>query len=593
MTIDTEKTEGATVTYRGPAHAHACLFRDVAKIVSSELEIDALVQVTLELLVKTFNAGAGALHLFHPETGKVHLYVSDQDGNRAPREISYRPGEGFLGWVAEKREPLLVNDTTHDLRSAPVLESEFVSPVRSLVVVPLVWRDNLYGVLELINKVEGDFTSEDRDTLGALADQIGIAFRNASLYEKLKKESLQRERLFEIGKYLSSSLELDEVLEKILDALHQVVPYSVAGIFLVDRKSQTVNTFHTRGYDPALAADLRLKIGQGLVGYVAKTGEPVIVPDVAVDPRYINAHSETQSEMVAPIVAGGKVIGVFNLEANRKAAFSPADLELLNAFAGQAALTIERARLYREILGKKRLEDELKIARQIQVSFLPTKNPTVRGFDIAGLNISSQQVGGDYYDFIPIVEGQMGIAIADSIGKGIPAALVMASFRASLLAEIRNNYAIRTILGKVNRLLWESLEQGNFVTAVYGVLDTQNRILTYSNAGHNQPILRRASGKIDYLAEGGMALAISPDAAYAERRFTLRAGDILVFYTDGVTEAKNERNEEFGQGRLEALLHQPPNLSAEALAHKIVDEVKMFAAPTHQMDDLTLVVVRA
>ncbi len=185
------------------------------------------------------------------------------------------------------------------------------------------------------------------------------------------------------------------------------------------------------------------------------------------------------------------------------------------------------------------------------------------------------------------------MAIGDVSGKGIPASLIMAAFRASLKAEIRNNFAIRAILLKVNNLLYESIERANYVTAIYSVLDIKNRVLTFSNAGHNPPILRRASGQVEYLKEGGLALGTFPNSTYEERPVSLAAGDILLFYTDGVTEAKNEADEEFGVERLLAGLEASRERSAREIVEFIVRETKKFASPDKESDDLTLIVIKA
>jgi sigma-B regulation protein RsbU (phosphoserine phosphatase) len=318
----------------------------------------------------------------------------------------------------------------------------------------------------------------------------------------------------------------------------------------------------------------------------------VIVPDVEKDPRYIEARHETKSEIVAPIITDQRTIGVFNLESDRVNTYDSEDMNLLTAFASHCAVAIERTRLHQEILIKKKLEEELLIARKIQQSFLPPKDPELDGLDISGINIPSEQVGGDYYDFIPIIEDQIGIVIGDVSGKGIPAALIMASFRASLKAEIRNNYAIGTIFFKVNNLLYESIERENYVTAVYGVLDIKNKVFTFSNAGHNPPILRREEGTIEYLTEGGVALGILQNHDYKEMVLGLNPGDFILFYTDGVTEAKNEFGEEFGTKRLEKILLENYALKARQIQDKIYQEIKEFTQDKAGQDDFTMIVIK-
>ncbi|MCX6831678.1 MAG: SpoIIE family protein phosphatase, partial [candidate division Zixibacteria bacterium] len=311
------------------------------------------------------------------------------------------------------------------------------------------------------------------------------------------------------------------------------------------------------------------------------------------DPRYVKTRETTASELVVPLFSGRQVIGAFNLESDQPDAYSPLDLEMVRAFANQAALSITRARLYKEMVAKNRIEDQLQVARDIQKSFLPRIPPSYPGFDFDAINISSEQVGGDYFDFIPIVDHQLGITIADVSGKGLPASLIMASYRASLIAEIRNNYAIRTIMRKVNNLIFESVERGNFVTAVYGVLDTRNRVFTFSNAGHNPPFILRKSGEVESLTDGGLILGIVPERQYQERPVQFGSGDIMVMYTDGVTDTENEKGEQFDIERLVELVRKNRRLPAKGIRAKIFDEIARFRDINYQPDDLTLVVVKS
>jgi sigma-B regulation protein RsbU (phosphoserine phosphatase) len=295
---------------------------------------------------------------------------------------------------------------------------------------------------------------------------------------------------------------------------------------------------------------------------------------------------------VIPIAAAGRLIGAFNLEFDVVDGFSADDVRLATAFAGSAGLAIERARLYQESLEKRRLDGELEIARSIQQSFLPKGNPIIPGYDIAGMNVPSEEVGGDYYDFIPIVDHQLGIAIGDVSGKGIPAALIMAAFRASLVAEIRNNYAIRTIFAKVNSLLEETSERGSFVTAMYGVLDSKNGIFTFANAGHNPGLLLRNDGSVEQLIEGGAPFGILPRVQYEERPISVRPGEVMLWYTDGVTDATDEQGELFGAERLEDMLRKNRRKPATEILHDIHREITGFADDGSTMDDVTMIVVK-
>src|SRR4030066_390076 len=558
------------------------------QVLNSTLNIDELIDIILDLTCKAVNSELSLVLLKDRKTDQLHLVSCEKDR----KSLSWSLQEGILSWVVENQKPMLLNQPEQDVHFSENLQQLIGVKINNLLSVPLIRRGKLLGVLEAVNKKDAQiFTEKDLDNLTLLANQIAVALDNSILYERAKKESLRKEVLLEVGKSLSSTLELEEVLKRIIQSVKLVVTCDAVGIFLVAKKTQEVEQFEIEGYDPTLEADLNLKIGQGLIGWVAKTGEPVIVPDVRKDERYINARLATRSEMVVPIKTDGKVLGGFNLESNQLNAYAQEDLELLTAFASQAAVAIERARLHKETLEKRKLEEDLKIAREIQKTFLPKEDPSIAGFDISGINISSERVGGDYYDFIPIVENQLGVAIADSSGKGIPASLIMAAFRARLKAENKKKYNIPTIFNKNNYLLFESLERENYVTAVYGVLDTKSKILTFSNGGHNPPILYRPNGTIEYPTEGGIALGMFPNSTYEERSIPLNKGEVIVFYTDGTTEAMNEKREEFGVKRLEEIIRNHRSLPARDLQTKIIDRINELSGGKRS-DDLTMMVIK-
>jgi sigma-B regulation protein RsbU (phosphoserine phosphatase) len=570
------------------------LFAETSKLLNSTLEIDELLGVILNLSSQTMEAQASSLLLIDKKTGKLDLHISPREKGVEKRRLEIKQGEGIAGWVAEQGQPVISNQVKDDPRYSAQLEEQIGFPIDSLICLPLRRRGRLIGVVTALNKLnDKKFRREDLEVFSTLADQIAIALDNSYLFKKMKKKSLETETLLEVEKSLSSTLNLSELLEIILDSLQKVVRYDAAAIFLIDEKKQEIEHIKARGFDPALEPDLQLKIGEGLAGWAAKTQKSFIVADVKKDQRYVEARVETRSGMVVPITSQNRIIGVFSLESDRREAYQEDDLKLLEAFASLAAISLERARQHEQILETRRLEGELLVAKRIQQSFLPRRKPQLAGFDISGINIPSEEVGGDYYDFIPIIDNQLGIAIGDVAGKGIPAAFIMASFRAGLIAEIRNNYAIRSIMFKVNNLLFESTDPEIYVTAVYGVLDTKNRIFTFANAGHNAPILRRASGEMHYLTEGGIALGMFENSVYEERPLGISTGEIMVFYTDGVTEAKNNKEEEFGTKRLKQVIADSHQLSAVQIQENICKSVEEFTGHSHAEDDLTIIVVKS
>ncbi len=567
------------------------LFLHAARELNATIEYEDLVRLVMELTMEAVDAEAAMIHRIDANVDKVRARFL----NRGSRDVVYfklPKGKGLIGWVAENREPVIVNDVNKDERFYTPIHDIIDKQFRSVIIVPLIGRGRVIGVVEAINKCSGEFTDRDLDTLFGLANQFAVAIDNASLLREAKNEAMKRRLLFQVGTKLSSTLNIDEVLKLILDSLHKVVKFDAGGVYLINEREGDISSVYAEGYDKENEKFVHMKFGQGLVGWSAKTGEALIIPNVASDNRYVDARPTTRSELVAPMKIDGRVIGVMNLESDNSDSFDADSLDLLTAFASQAAISVERALLHKKMLESKRLEEQLAIARQIQLTFLPKGDPSLPGYDISGVNIPSEEVGGDYFDFIKIIEHQTGISIADVSGKGIPAALIMASYRASLIAEIRNNYAIRTICGKVNRLLHESVEQGNYVTAFYGVLDSKNDIFTFSNCGHNRPVLYRENGSVEYLLEGGPALGVIKDSVYEERPIFLRPGDVIVFYTDGVTEVVNNEGKEFGLEGLVALIKKYRKLPAREIHRKIYNEITAFASPRHNFDDLTMIVIK-
>ncbi len=570
-------------SWREGASPRQCRFRNLTDFFTGTLELDELIQAAAAFVHGLVRAERVRLWLLRRGGQRLVAREFDPSAPDGVSELILLADAGTVGRAATERRTLVLG---------PGTGADPDDAFRSALLVPLLRRGACLGVIECLDKAGADgFSDDDRNALESVSEDLAVAIENAQLYYDTRRKSLERAVLLEVGRALALPLDLTQTLEAIMDQLRRIVHYDAAAIYLLDRETKEVVSEASRGYPPKFTDD-SLRIGEGIVGWVAKTGESVSVADARADTRYVAARPQTRSEIACPIVSRGRIIGVFNLENDDLDAYHEGHLEFLKTFASQAAAAIERARLVDQAMQARNLERELEIARGIQASFLPTTPPTMAGLDLAGLNIPYRDVGGDYYDWIRIVDNQIGLAIGDVSGKGVAAALLMAAFRASLLAEIRNHYAIRRILQKVNRLLFESTEPGKFVTAFYGVLDAKNRVFTFSNAGHNPPLLLHADGRAEWLSEGGLPLGVLEDSSYEERPTPLATGDVLVLYTDGVTEAANEHEEEFGVERLEALVRAKAHRPAAEIVESIRTQVDAFTGERHLNDDLTLLVAR-
>ncbi|MFH1687397.1 MAG: SpoIIE family protein phosphatase [bacterium] len=574
-----------------PNHTRAeKLLLEAARTFNTTLEYEELVERVLRLVSAAAGSEAALIFRVDHERPDMKIRYMDCTGDCKVRMFYRELGQSVIDWVAKYREPVIVNSALDDPRVDTEIGRLAGAEIRSLISVPLIGKGHMIGVIEAINKIDGEFSESDLDVVIGLANQIAVAVDNAALYRAVRREVLEKRLLYEIGMKLSGSLSMDQVMREIVDSLRKALDFDAAGIYLINEESEEIEPVYSVGFEAN--SDCHWSCGAGLVGAVFSSGQPLIVPDVRTDSRYVTAREGTISEIVVPIMLGDRPIGVINLEADRHDAFDNRAHSLMSAFASQAAMTIERARLHEQLIASQKIEEQLNIAREIQESFLPPQSPVIVGYDIAGRNIPSFQVGGDYYDFIHIIESQTGIAIADVSGKGIPASLLMAAFRASLIAEIRNNYSIRTICRKANNLMYESVRPGNFVSGVYGVLDSKNHVFTFANCGHNLPILLRNDGRVEYLREGGPLLGVTPDAEYEERPVYLSPGEVVLLYTDGVTEVFDADGEEFGMDRLIEILWNNKDASAIEIQDVIYSTVRRFASPRHVFDDLTMVVIK-
>lgn len=405
--------------------------------------------------------------------------------------------------------------------------------------------------------------------------------------------------LMDITIKISRSTDLDEVLNLVMDTLGSLLPYDAAGIYLIepDETREHGYVFKSkviRGYEISFELiEPRLKLGEGFIGTVAQSGHPIISPDVTKDPRYFAARKRTRSEMVAPIISNDKVIGAFDLESDRIDAYSEDDLAMLQLLASQVAIIIEKDRLQEQAIEKKRIEAQLEIARQVQLELLPDGDPQFENFDISAYIFPTEEVSGDYYDWVSIFEDQIGIVVADAVGKGIPAALLMSFLRASLRAGMQVGYAPHIAMSEVNNLLWDSTDEHQFITAIYGILDSTNRTFVFSNAGHNPPMLIKPDGDFKYVEYGNLPLGMFRDIRYHQHFIRFERDQVMVVYTDGITEAANESGEEFGRERFAKSVLQCIGLPAKEMIDHIRKDVADFTERKFLDDDGTLFIVKA
>ena len=408
--------------------------------------------------------------------------------------------------------------------------------------------------------------------------------------------------LLEIFHSTRGTLELRETLDRLLDGLQSLVPYDAGGIFVLrEEVSQPRPGFlgdqiagvSWRGFTPRSPfTDPMLREGKGIVGHVIRSGEAVCAPDVRRDPRYIMGRASTRSEVAVPVRLDGRTIGALNLESDHLEAFHAHDVEVLSFFAEATAIAVEKAMLHERLVEAGRVERQLQLAQQVQARLLPNRPPRVRGYELAGVCLPSARVGGDYFDYVPLSDGRLGLVVADVSGHDLPAALIMSAFRTLVRTGLRSERPLGEVARTLDRELLDSTAGAAFVTAVLAVLEPARGCLRYVNCGHHPPFIDRAETEPLWLDRGGPLLGLLDGACFEVGEIHLDPDDRLVIFTDGIVEARNPAGEWFGTDRLVGMVRSNRGLAAGRLVEHMVLEARGFVGVGDFDDDVTALVVR-
>ena len=438
--------------------------------------------------------------------------------------------------------------------------------------------------------------SSDRTTSGLLEAIEGA--RTEPDFKVAKGEQNQSDLLAlisKVGVTLLASATLDQTLNQVASLVFEAVPSDRCLIMMRDE-----------GGDELKVAVARLRDREGEVGEIRVSrhvleevvgqGKSVLTSDAQHDPRFASSTMTIQgirSVLAVPLGVGEKVFGIIYADSPiAEGRFSEDHLKVLTTLASVAAIRVENARLIEEQMGRERLEQELQLASEIQQRFQPTAPPIVDGYELQGISFSCYEIGGDYYDFIERADGRLVVALGDVSGKGTAAALLMSSLHAAVHAQAASPSSLVETITNVNRYLAENIPSNRFVTLFYAELDPKAGSLAFVNAGHNPPIIVHESGTVEQLSSGGLPLGIIPDTEYKEGRTQLHPGDVLVIYSDGVSEAINPEGEEFGPERLCRVVTENLTATAAGMRDRIESALTKFVRGTPANDDITLVIVK-
>ncbi|NOY78075.1 MAG: SpoIIE family protein phosphatase [Calditrichaeota bacterium] len=493
-----------------------------------------------------------------------------------------------------KGNPIFITD--HKAAGDPLYR--FLETNDLQILIPMISNGKEIGLVAFGKKfIQSEYNPDEINFLESLVSSAAIAVDKGLLFEELKSTNRKLDKkiqelntLFEISRELKATLDIQKILN--------VLSFAVMGELLVNRclivllDHQQLKVQLVRGLDASVVEIEKQLQNSACVKSLSQHPVLELTPEVCqesglgflkqLELEYCVAMS-AQDVFKGFLGIGKKVTGE---------TLSETELGFLETLANDAVSAIENAQMVEQMLEKQRMEEELKIARDIQKRLLPEYCPHYDRVEIAARNYSCTEVGGDYYDCLPLDASRLGIAIADVSGKSTPAALLMANLQASLRALASDGKPVQSIVKKINDLIYQNTTSDKFITFFYGELLVRESSLTFTNAGHNPPILFHQDGSYQFLKEGGIILGMMPHVAYEESTVLLHPNDVLVLYTDGITEAQNQEEEEFGEERLIQKIYENLLLPAEEISEKILEAVKTFSNGADQTDDMTLLVVK-
>ena len=566
---------------------------DLGREVMSVLDLDELLAKIPQLIARLTRFSAFSVYLLDEARQELRIAYSVGYPEGVSPTLRLKTGQGVVGAAVQEERPILVNDIR--------LEPRYVGPLRNMLAqlaVPMRRKGKVIGALNLLSETTGAFTSQDEALLRQFGAHVAVAIENARLFKAERQYVDTLETLAEIGREMSSILDLDTLLTRIASLTKRLIDYRTFGLLLLNESTQMLEMRLAVRYGEE-ALSKQVKLGTGLVGWAALHKEPVLVADVSKDPRYIHLVEDARSELVVPMLIKDRCIGVLDLESPELDAFTKEHKELLTLLASQAAVAIENARLYEEVRrNEERIEKELRFAQRVQAALLPTELPTrLRNADVAGRFAPAHELGGDLHDFLAPEPNSLVVAVGDVSGKGAPAALYGA-FAAELVRSrtMRRRYApdrfsVSGVLQAMNTILHERQLEEYYCTLCYAFFDFKRRVVTLTNSGLPYPIrcTREECGQIEL---PGVPLGSFPGITYDEVTLPLHTGDVFVFCTDGIFETLDEAGTEFGTRQVCELVRANRSLTARGIVDVIFDAVSAFRGQPPQNDDMTAVAVK-
>jgi sigma-B regulation protein RsbU (phosphoserine phosphatase) len=572
----------------------------LADALNATLDLNTLMHRVADLVRSIIDYRIFAILLINDRTHE--LWMRFQVGHAPEVERKrVKVGHGIVGQAALRRRSIRIDDVTVGPEVQHYIDAN--PAVRSELAVPLIVKNKVIGVLDIESETMGFFTAEHQRLLELVASRMAVAVENARLYTRVSRQAQTLTVINEISREITSILDPDDLLERIGLSMKRVIDFQMFTILLWNETTEHFEHRFSTRYGERVTRARAISLGQGIIGTAAAQRTPVLSSDVRKDTRYVMENPETRSELAAPLVYKGNVIGVIDLEHTRVNYYNEDHVKTLTTLAAQVAISIANARLYQRIHEEEqRLERDLAMAREVQLRLLPAAPPKVGRAEIAARFMAARSIGGDVYDFLDYGQGRVALCVGDVSGKAAPAALYAALVSGILRSLAPLELSPAEMLAALNDQLQERKLAAQYVTMLMAVWDDATQTLTVANAGSVQPlyVTRDTQSLTNALAVStleleGFPLGLFPDVSYDETVIQCKAGDMVVFFSDGIVDALNPQQEMFGEERLSTLLQHHPtaHLSAEDAVGAILDAVTLFQAGTDHFDDETVVVLRA
>jgi sigma-B regulation protein RsbU (phosphoserine phosphatase) len=558
----------------------------LAETLNTTLDLQTLLTRTSELVRAVIHYRIFAIMLLNDRTNELRMRF--QIGHTPQIErMRFPVGKGIVGQVAVTRKAMLVNDV---LAEENYIEAN--PEVRSELAVPLIAKNRLIGVIDIESEVAGYFQPEHLRLLTLTASRIATAIENARLYTRVSRQAQTLEVLNEISIEVASILDLGPLLERVGQLLRRLIDYQMFSVMLLDEKGETLVTRYAWRFGTTDAPQRSIPVSSGVVGAAVREWRVINVGDVTQDTRFLYINPETRSILAAPLFYKGRIIGVLDLEHTRPHYFSGEHQKLLTTLAAQVAIAIENAKLYQAVrLQEQQLERDITMAREVQLRLLPPTAPQMSNADMAVRFLPARSIGGDLYDFIDYGPNRTAIVLGDVSGKAAPAALYAAMVSGIMRAAAALHPEPAPLLAQLNNSLQERKLESQYVTMLFALWDDENRTLSVSNSGAVQPVLYSHCSAQTIKAEG-FPLGLFPNVSYDQLGVQAAPGDVIVFASDGILDAENEKDEMYGPDRLTEVLCSRSQGSAIEIADAILADVSLFQGAKERFDDETIIVLK-